>query len=157
GNVDERSGLHLEVGGSVSASDPFGKSEPVRIVLRLELPSTRMEGISSGFYCQGMDQQQASIGFTRSNKPRYRFKVPLRLFLRPSGGTRGELFEIENAARLRVATVAPRMSGALFQEDRLYFGFEEIEIQSAAGRTGSCIPRLPGIRRWPGVNFIPDA
>jgi hypothetical protein len=36
---------------------------------------------------------------------------------------------MENAARLRVATVATRVSGPLFQEYGLYHGFEEIEIQ----------------------------
>jgi len=36
---------------------------------------------------------------------------------------------MENAARLRVATVAARVSGPLFQEYGLYHGFEEIEIQ----------------------------
>jgi len=82
-----------------------------------------MEGIPSGFCRQGVDQQQASIRITRRNKPGYRFKVPPRLLLHPSGGARGELFEMENAARLRVAAVAPRVLGALFQEDGLYLGF----------------------------------
>src|SRR6516162_303859 len=55
---------------------------------------------------------------------------------------------MENAAGLRVATVAARVSGPLFQEYGLYHGFEEIEIQ---GR--SCILRLSGIRLWLEANF----
>src|SRR6202008_3642329 len=112
-----------------------------------------MEGISSGFCRQRVDQQQTGIRITRANKPGHRLKVLLRLFFRPSYGARGEFFEMENAARLRMAAVAAGMPGTLFQEYGLYRGFKKIEVQSAACRTGSCILRLFGIRRLPGVTF----
>ena len=153
GNVDERSGLHFGAGGSVGASDPLGQSKPIWIILGFKLPSPGMEGISSGFCRQRVDQQQTGIRITRANKPGHRLKVLSRLLFRPSCGARGEFFEMENAGRLRMAAVAAGMPGTLFQEYGLYHGFKQIEVQGAACRTGSCILRLFGIRRLPGVNF----
>jgi hypothetical protein len=112
-------------------ADPFSESEPVWIILGFKLPSPGMKAISSGFDGERMDQQQAGVGITGCDEPGNRLKVPARLLSRPSCGVGGEFLKMENATRLRVATVAASVSRPLFYKYRLHPGFKKIEVQSA--------------------------
>src|SRR5215472_12794156 len=67
-DVDERPAVRFMVGSRTSAADPICESKPVRVILSLELPATRVECIPACFWRQRVYQEQAGTWITRSNK-----------------------------------------------------------------------------------------
>ncbi|PYT75286.1 MAG: hypothetical protein DMG42_09070 [Acidobacteria bacterium] len=137
----------------MSAADPIRDGEPVRVILRLELPATRVECVSTSFRRERVYQKQAGKRITGSDEPGYRQKVPPRLFLGPLLDAIRQALKVKNPVRIRVTSVTPSVPGALLQENRFDLRFEKVEIEDVF-RRGNRFLELVRICRLRLLRFI---
>src|SRR5205085_4110859 len=147
GNVDQRPAVRVAAGTRTSTADPLGEGEPIRVVLRLELPATGVERVATRFRSEWMNQEQAGTWITRGHEPGYRLEVSPRLFLGPLRSSLRQAFKVKNPIRIRVASVTASVTGTLLQENGFDFRFEKVEIKIIFRRSGSCLLRLGRICR----------
>ena len=138
GNVDQRPAVRVAAGTRTSTADPLGEGEPIRVVLRLELPATGVERVATRFRSEWMNQEQAGTWITRGHEPGYRLEVSPRLFLGPLRSSLRQSFKVKNPIRIRVASVTTSVTGALLQENGLDFRLEKVEIENVLRRSRSC-------------------
>src|SRR5579859_1192997 len=96
----------------MASPNPISQAQPVRVIPRSELATSRVESISPCFGREGMEQQSAGIGITRHGQLRRHLIVLPGLFLRPCCLSRSQRLEMKNTARRDVTAVAASVSWA---------------------------------------------
>src|SRR6266567_2743733 len=124
---------------------------PRRILLRGELLSAAVMGISAGLFRERMFDQWA-VHTARYRHPLDQGEVLARLFFVPARASRRERHQMQRRVIARMANNASRMARTLGQEDGLYLGLEKLVIQrrrrgGGSGRRTSRLAQQTGRRQ----------
>src|SRR5882724_5638241 len=128
-HVDANLWIGRVIGRSMPrTTHPVRQGLPVSVVLRRELPATRMKSVASSFRSERVYQKRAGGWLPRNRLLRRALKILARLFRRPFRASRGQGLQMKGPIGEYMAAIAAGMSRPHLQEDGLDFALKILAL-----------------------------